>query len=91
MSDQLRPNADTIGPRFVCNELVKAEGALVNAQTATEDRSVADSIERARKEIAPAVKRARLILEDVDLRTAPQADLLDSSAPTQGEEDGTTD
>jgi hypothetical protein len=80
------PTPETLGPRFVSRELVKAEEHLVAAQKATEDSSVARSIDFARRELAPAVKRARLILQDVALRTAKQPDLLD---PTQEVDDGT--
>lgn len=80
-----RPTAETLGPRFVSSELVRAEEALVGAQRATEDRAVADAIAKARKELAPAVKRARLILEDVALRTAKQPGMFD---PTQEVDDG---
>jgi hypothetical protein len=75
-----QPNADTIGPRFVARELVKAEELLANAQKATGDRTVADQIGRTRRELAPALARARAILKDADLRTALQTSLLD---PTQ--------
>lgn len=72
-----RPSSETLAARFVSSELVKAEAALVAAQRATEDRAVADAIERVRKDLTPAVKRARLILEDIGLRTAKQTSLLD--------------
>ncbi|MGE0160711.1 MAG: hypothetical protein AB7T31_14990 [Gemmatimonadales bacterium] len=82
-----RPTTETLGPRFVADELVKAEEHLVNAQRATQDQSVARSIDFARRELAPAVKRARMILKDVALRTARQLDLSD---PTQEVTDGNT-
>lgn len=54
---------EVLGPMFVARELVKAESALTSAQRVTEDRIVADGCAKARREIAPAVKRARLLLE----------------------------
>lgn len=68
--------------RFVYNELVKAEGALVNAQAATDDKLVADAIQRARTAMLPARRRAKELLADADVRTAPQPDLLDQ--PEEG-------
>lgn len=80
-----RPNEATIGPRFVYREVVRAEGALVNAQKATEDRLVADAIERARKELRPALARAQTVLKHADLVSAPQPDLLTDNESTQEE------
>lgn len=70
-----RPDAETVGPRFVADELVRAEERLVAAQRATEDRAVADAIERARRELKPATSRARALLKDAALRTAAQLSL----------------
>lgn len=79
-----RPTSDTIGPRFVSTQLLRALEQLVAAQRATEDRSIADAIERARKELEPAARRARLVLEDVALRTATQPDLLNPTQEVDG-------
>lgn len=79
MSDD-RPNPETLVPRAVARWLLEAEGALVKAQKATDDRATGDAIDRARKELGPARKRAELVLKDVALKTARQTDLL-----TQGE------
>ncbi|MGE0347393.1 MAG: hypothetical protein AB7N73_14925 [Gemmatimonadales bacterium] len=76
-----RPTEETIGPRYVARSLERAEEALVAAQKATEDRAIADELERIRRKLGPVLKRARLVLKDADLRSATQPDFLD---PTQG-------
>lgn len=71
-----RPNADTIEPAAVDRWLLEANERLRNAEVAATDRSIRDAIRRARKELEPAVARARQILEDARLRGATQQELL---------------
>lgn len=75
-----RPSAETLVPRFVHDSLIRAEEALVAAQRATEDKLVADTIERARKDVRAATSRASAVLKHVATVTAEQAALFD---PTQ--------
>lgn len=78
-----RPSPETIGPRFVYDSLVRAEEALVAAHKATGDKLVAESIDKARRELRAATSRASAVLKHVATVTAEQAALFE---PTQEEE-----
>jgi len=70
-----RPNPDTLNLFTVDRWLVDANTVLRSAELAAEDRATRDAIRRARKELEPALHRARLALDDARLRGAIQLDL----------------
>ena len=70
-----RPSPDTMEPAAVDRLLLEANERLRNADAVATDRTVRDAIRRARKELEPAVARARTILEDAKLRGATQQEL----------------
>lgn len=69
-------NPETIEPAAVDRWLIEAEERLRNAETLTKDHAVRDAVRSARKELEPALRRARQILDDERLRHARQQELL---------------
>lgn len=66
--------------RIVQATLKRALEGVVAAQANTTDASLAGMIERTRKELEPAVRRAGAVARDLELLDAPQAELLDAGA-----------
>lgn len=67
--------------RETVRELQRAEAALERAHQVTDDQVVAHRVERARKEVREALRRAGVVLKDVDLREAEQGVLGPGGAP----------
>ncbi len=82
-----RPSPDTIELAAVDRWLLEANALLRNADVACTDRGIRDAIRRARKELEPAVSRARHILDDAKLRGATQQELpnMEGTEPKEPE------
>lgn len=81
--DQERPRWSRahMAAREALRALQHADAYLEKAHQLTGDEMVAHRVERARREIKEALRRADTVLKDVDLREADQKDLGLEDAP----------
>jgi len=66
--------------RAVLRALEAADGELVKVMANTSDPQVAGAAELAQKSTRTALRRARLVTKDLDLKNAEQPELLDELA-----------
>ena len=74
--DTVTPTTETIEPLAVLRWVKEADTLLGQASVLTKDLTIADALKKARKELGPAVRRARLILDDEQLKVAKQQSLF---------------
>lgn len=85
----MTPTTETIEPLAVLRWVTEADTLLGQAAVLTKDLTIEDALKKARKELGPAVRRARLILDDRRLKVAKQPSLFwDGPDPVLGGSEG---